>query len=568
MKLSIKDRIKNIVDTWTDSYAYQIEEKKSNNILSLWTVRFLRPTKEKPVPDAVCHVHFIIDESKPEDDQISWIFENQNLIQSKKISIPVKNIQKLIDRIIKEKRDIRAKHDLKTDYEIDRLENSELGVELNKILKTESESSTKFAEDSPIVYSSDDISLDKLLFNIFDAADEISCGILTHVEVCDLLNATPNIGLNEWDMIHLMTKTLEYEDNDHNIKYLEFVKSAPTTINRLKSKYEYGECEKLKITSTELSLCYGDEIDMTSECLIDDFENIEKEYYNTCTGWLKRNDFEKCLKNRIDRLSYIEISMILQICPENDDGLLQYSTFPNILQSLRIDFINNAIIENNPIALKNHLNEIIQLLYNDKYLTIWDINIILQKTDLICLSRWQIHTILCALKTDNDGQVDIDHFYNAVQKILPRICSVNAIHNDAESIAQEKAINLQKAEAKQLQALADGGVSKNEDIKKEDDSSVDRDILIRHMRELFQLIAQGKSSITTSVFIQTLNNEKLLTLMSDSEIRGFIGEAILDDNKIYWEAHMTKWIPVVYQFRKIVTLKNIENYIKNGTILL
>lgn len=572
--VTVESAVKQVEDelvNWKcDKYLHQTRavEVIDGTVLQLET-KFSLPTQECPVPTAVVCVYFHLDTStgnltfRFEREEVQHELEGQGLTAEMH--------QRWLDRIIANKLQVRQMHHLVTSFEQTRLEASPGRIEY--YMQEDSSGVASEAPDSPVSLlgeSTQDLTLQSkvdvgaLLTNIFDAADEEGEFELTHREVADLLYATP-LDLADWDIKLLMTTATELETG--KIQYKPFLQAAPDTIDALhKRRASYNE--RLKAQSQNMSLvseetillCYGDEIDDVGRAVEDSCRNVD----SSGCGILTRHEFRNCLTLHTERLSLQEISMLMQMCEEDDMGNVPYDAFPLLLQQLRLDSLMNSLVETDVAMLRAHLILLAcrMGLQSDNIMSIWDLRDVLQGANQLCLSRMQIHVILSIVVPDREYNVDICYFLQVCCTIIPWMFDINVVVQTSAMIAKEKADAQAQAELEELQKLqaaaikqkrgADEEVEEDAQAKIPDSDSVEKSLM------LFCSQADGKvgrkqQTLAVKGFVEVMSSEAVQQAcqLSESEIRGIVAEAETDERgEVAYAEHIKLWVPIIFELRK------------------
>lgn len=261
--------------------------------------------------------------------------------------------------------------------------------------------------------------------------------------------------------------------------------------------------------------------------------------------------------------------MLMQMCKEDDFGQVPYDDFVPLLKELRIDALHNAAIETDVGSLLLHLvllanREMEQSSAKDNVMTIWDLRIVLMNADQLCLSRMQIHVILCILHPDERGYVDLEYFLRVCCTVVPQMFNTAAFVEKAQAIAKEKAELVAKQEMEELQGLAGGGLTASkrrnddEDPEEMQANAPDRDAV---EKELIRIANQADTQYTQHSARATLDVKRFLECMrsesvqscqlSESELRGFIAEAeIVERGQVAYQEHIRTWVPIIFELRK------------------
>ncbi|KAL8444194.1 hypothetical protein Emed_006366 [Eimeria media] len=158
-----------------------------------------------------------------------------------------------------------------------------------------------------------DSSLENLLRKVFDAADEERIGRLQHRDVAELLFACP-LSLTRWEFVQLLSAAQEQPGGW--IQYEPFLAKIPSLLAILRDRREKLQQRqglraeaRRRLTLEAVLQLYRDEIDETF------------------------------------RFSKQDAAFIMQTIPGNDRGEVDFEALPTLLQVLRRESVNNAVLE-------------------------------------------------------------------------------------------------------------------------------------------------------------------------------------------------------------------------------
>mmetsp|Transcript_68585 Transcript_68585/g.146779 ORF Transcript_68585/g.146779 Transcript_68585/m.146779 type:complete len:899 (-) Transcript_68585:75-2771(-) len=460
-------------------------------------------------------------------------------------------------------------------------------------------------------------SLADLLANIFDAADEENIGELPHYEVARLLGATlPGFGLEEWD-IHLLLTSAQ-ENADGLIETKPFVQAAPEMILALRQRrlsYVERGLPGVDVPIEAIKHCFSDEVTQTVEVLQKLFDQCSEEdpsravyvyYQNSSTTTntkskgtisqgnrasaagedggqimsyvssgaddeeqvlkaLKRRYIRDCLATVPERLSPQEAQRIMQMLTEDDGGFLHIDDLTERLEALRTQALLNALVETDVTSLRTHL--VLRFrkigLTNGK-VKIWNAKQALLEADQVCLSRLQIHMLLCftdpSVKPAHAGDVDVQNFIALMCVVIPHMCDAKIFVDTAERLQAETAEAIRRNENAELAALGAARVSNlgNEGEEKSQENDVDQETVERTLIQVFSLSDDTHRSPPTlppeTVFnlLMVANDPQVASCqLSYFELTGLAAEAILDANgQVPYIEFVKRWVPIIFELRK------------------
>lgn len=539
---------------------------QENSVIHLETT-FSKPTQDKPVPIAVARVHFHLDVVS---GRLKYHFEEESVqheVGGRGLAPGM--YERWLDRIIGDKMQVRQLHNLATPFEETRLQPPPMPT---ATVAESTEDSGDEREDGRSSRQDDErasgywdpaekLPLSQLLVNIFDAADEDDEFELTHKEVADLLYATP-MGLTDWDIKLLLTTAHELETG--RIVWRPFVDACPAFIEALlkrRAAYEERTQNVPQVGFEAIELCFGEEIDEAARAGREAFAAVDQ----SGKGKLSRHDFRSSLMHRMERFSMQEVQLLMQICKEDDFGQVPYDDFGGLLVQLRIDALHNAMVETDVDQLRKHLIILARAegMSEDCILPVWDLRKVLLSADQLCLSRMQIHVILSIVQTNEEGFVDVEYFLRVCCTVIPQMFDVGLFAEKAAAIAKEKADAQARQELEELQGIASSSLATN---KKQDEDNIEEtqqanapdknDVekaLLMHITNHADDKHRQQSMIDVRRFLAVLRMDPVQQLqLSDAELRGFIAEAELDEerNEVAYADHIRTWVQILFELRK------------------
>jgi Ca2+-binding EF-hand superfamily protein len=461
-------------------------------------------------------------------------------------------------------------------------------------------------------------SLADLLANIFDAADEANVGELPHHEVAKLLSATlPGFGLELWD-IHLLL-TCTQENDDGFIECKPFVQTAPELIQSLRKRrqtFRNRGLSGIEIPEEHVKHCFADEVTMTTTLLMKLFEQcaqdhpmfvkFENHHHGQTLGGhhhhhgrhgskhhrasisggnggmrpslmdggmgmggdeeqelesIKRRYCQECLASLPERISPQECMRLMQMLPEDEDGYLHINEVHDYLEHLRTEAMLNALVESDQMSLRTHL--VLRFrhlgLQQDGKMKLWVIKHALLQADQICLSRHQIHLLLCLAEPDTYGLVDISDFLGMCCVVIPHMFDAKKFVETAEQLILEHAEAMRHAENAELAALGASRVGQlgQDGEESQEKTEVDQETVERILDQLLKANAiahQNTQALPPESIWNTLqSNEKEVqsTQLSSFELYGFCAEMTTDaDGLCMYADHIKKWVPIIFEMRK------------------
>ncbi|CEM28826.1 unnamed protein product, partial [Vitrella brassicaformis CCMP3155] len=292
------------------------------------------------------------------------------------------------------------------------------------------------------------------------------------------------------------------ENADGYIDYLPFVEAAPMVISALQERREAYEPRGLpaaEVTDEAIILCFG--LEETTRLIEESFRNVD----SAGTGMLTRHEFRQCIEQRSDRFSPQEVTMLMQMVEEEEDGRMPYSGIFGQLQKLRRDAFHNALVETDLRGLRPpraaHQEGAYKLPSQVTYdfkLPIWTIRDILFNASQLCLSRIQIHVLLSILMPDPYGQVDCRSFLRVACTAISQLFDTQRFRELADQLAREKADEQERAELEELQGLTGGVRLKSRHVEEDEESdeergaAPDRETVEKNLIHLFNVLDEKR----------------------------------------------------------------------------
>jgi Ca2+-binding EF-hand superfamily protein len=601
--------VEEIVRSWTSTYQYHIArldpEAGAASPACRYVVAFSLPLNAVPVPCDVLRVFFslvaaeepmVVFNLESHDLQQYWVLQKDSQTNrwrpvpgQQLISLGFDSFESFIEARLNEKDGSRTVLDLRTPFEESRLlpppaysdsEDGEEGddwdeegsqAQDNLLAPSITHDNTTHA-DRELMRSAlqaaglpcdGNLSLPEILASIFDAADETSCGLLHHHEVMQLLTSTlSGLGLELWD-IHLLAASAQ-ENAEGLIEYKAFVQAAPEIIEALQFRrlaYKKAGFPKAIVTPEAVQICHGDEIAETVRTLTELFDQCADP---NLEGMMTRSCFKDCLACRHDRISPQELQHLMQMMPEDEDGRVTYADLQENLEMLRVDSLHNALVETDIASLRKHIILLLrrQGLNADCSMYLWNLKRVLLQADQLCLSRLQIHVLLCMTSANMKGMVNCYDFLQVCCAVIPHMFSSELFVAFAANVANEQADATKRAELAELEAMtkgmtaaAGGGEEEEKAPVEEAVAEVDREQVEKSLTHAFSLLDDGRRGVLSA---ETLH--KVLTSadaqvqgcqLSDAELVGLAAEMSVDQNgDVAYKEHVQTWVPILFELRK------------------
>jgi len=191
--------IRKTVFKWTSKFYYNIDFLENKNNTYEFLVEFSAPTKLNPIPKAKVKVFFTCKELPEGDFDTTFRFENQSLVHKLDNSIRCSQIEKWIERLLKEKEITRDVLFLGTEFEAERIKNDKMDVifqeavmnpvalELRKLNESLLSASIDYTKSESSI---DDRTLDLLkntMFDFFRTFDKNDMGVVSFQECKEVI---------------------------------------------------------------------------------------------------------------------------------------------------------------------------------------------------------------------------------------------------------------------------------------------------------------------------------------------------------------------------------------------
>merc|ERR1719487_2570973 len=134
-----------------------------------------------------------------------------------------------------------------------------------------------------------------------------------------------------------------------------------------------------------------------------------------------------------------------------------------VLETLRSEALHNSLVESDVRSLRKHLILLVRRhgLTADCTLPQWVIKKALLQADQLCLSRMQIHVLLCLIDPGISGLVNVKHFLGICCTVIPYMFETAVFNATAQRLSHEQADATRRAELLELEHMA-GGVMARE----------------------------------------------------------------------------------------------------------
>jgi hypothetical protein len=277
---------------------------------------------------------------------------------------------------------------------------------------------------------------------------------------------------------------------------------------------------------------------------------------------IKRRFCLDCISSLPERLSPQEIMRLMQMLPEDEDGFVMIDELVDYLEHLRTDAMLNALVESDVLSLRTHL--VLRFrrlgLGEDHKLSLWVIKDALLQADQVCLTRLQIHLLLCLAVPDAFGMVDIGDFLGMCCAVIPHMFDARLFVETSERLILEHAEASRAAENAELAALgAASSAKQTEDgVEVQENKEVDSDTVERTLQQVLTLnddVHRTPPALPPETIVNIFNINKVdvmaTTQLTTCEMNGFIAEMVPDaEGFVAYSDHIKKWVPIIFEQRK------------------
>jgi Ca2+-binding EF-hand superfamily protein len=588
---------------------------------------FSQPTKVKPAPIASVSVYFVVTDSMNPDSSdydVMFNIEGEDLVYSISVQQNFEAVEtfeygsegnrftptafeRILEKCLVKKLDIRELHVLEQEFERSRLEEwrhaDEYEDEDEYDDGEDAESAESGFEPAPLIsvinndraqspLAGATLETGTLLANIFDAADEDNQNCLMHREVASLLDATlKTMGLSTWDIHMLMKEAIE--DSDGNVNYQPFVIAAPELVESLgqrRSSFKtkmagflasHPECEDeeggIRVVGIEdVEVFFSDEVEETARVMQEKFKEINY----AGDGLLSRKQLREALLQRPDRFSPQEAALLMQHIPQTETGQIEYAemiphpTNPKVeftvlqqeIIKLRVGALHNAIVETDVFLVWKHLVLLLRrcgMTREHVDWRPWEFRQVLLMADQLCLPRIVITILMSMMKGNHMGLVNVMTFLETCCRFIPDFYDVFEFQKTVMEIQRLNEEAQRAAETAEMEKLTQGMMgslgSKNAEEEREEDKPVPRDevekILIYEMQRMDD---RHKGAMSPEMVLAVLHSCSEQCKLLDHEVRALIGEIKVNDSgECAYSEFVRTWVPIIFECRERKTL-NLE----------
>jgi len=220
-------------------------------------------------------------------------------------------------------------------------------------------------------------------------------------------------------------------------------------------------------------------------------------------------------------------------------------------------------VETDIASLRKHLILLLRRhgLTAESTMPIWNLKRVLLQADQLCLTRIQIHVLLCMSVPNFHGMVDVNDFLKACCGVIPRMFDSEHFSNFAQNAANEQAEVTRRAELAELEAMTKGmqAAAKTEEqgpaAEEQPVVEVDREQVEKSLTHAFSLLDDGRRGClpaeTMFKALTSADAQVQSCQLSDPELRGLAAEIVLDQNgEVAYKDHVQTWVPILFELRK------------------
>jgi hypothetical protein len=197
-------------------------------------------------------------------------------------------------------------------------------------------------------------------------------------------------------------------------------------------------------------------------------------------------------------------------------------------------------------------------LTSDGNIKVWKLKPALLKAESICLSRLQMHVLLCLADPDDEGYVDLTAYMASLSVTIPHMCDAKIFVETAERLQSEHADATRRNENAELAALAAASApsqQQEDGEEKHQESEVDQETVERTLIQVLSVLDKEHNGMLQPDVIWNVltgSDAQVQTLqLSELETCGLAAEMTLDENGLVaYHEYVRKWVPIVFEVRK------------------
>jgi hypothetical protein len=254
----------------------------------------------------------------------------------------------------------------------------------------------------------------------------------------------------------------------------------------------------------------------------------------------------------------------MEMLPEDEDGNVKFTNLDERLEQLRTEAISNGVVETDLRALRIHLVERFRpFLYEDTpgKMKVWDVKTALLSADQVCLSRIQLHVLLCLADPDpTTGDVDVAEFLGLCSVVIPHMCDAKVFMATAERLILEHEENRRRSENAELLALGAARVAAigQDGEEKSQENEVDQETVERNLIQVLQFhdnTHRHTPALPPSDIFDVLFNPNDAQVegcqLSYFELNGLAAEMTPNaDDEVPYVELVKRWVPIIFEVRK------------------
>jgi len=194
-------------------------------------------------------------------------------------------------------------------------------------------------------------------------------------------------------------------------------------------------------------------------------------------------------------------------------------------------------------------------------LKVWTIKYALLHADQVCLSRLQIHTLLCLTNPDDNGDVEVSHFLLVCAAIIPHMSNARIFVDTTERLMLEHAEAAKERANAELAALGAARVTTQDNGDEEqakEKVEVDQETVERNLIQALSLIDDTRKPTpalppeTIFNLIWNSSDQQVQSCCLDEyELAGLVAEMTLDANgEVPYHDFVKRWVPIMFELRK------------------
>jgi len=175
----------------------------------------------------------------------------------------------------------------------------------------------------------------------------------------------------------------------------------------------------------------------------------------------------------------------------------------------------------------------------------------------VCLSRSQIHVLMCLATADAFGLVNVSEFVGICCVVIPHMFNAKLFVETAARLVSDHAEDMKRAENEELAALGARTTTKEDGEDAQENVEVTAETVEKTLQQILTLNDDARRSPPSlapeAIYNILAVNEKDVqgTQLTTFEITGFASEMQPDENGLVpYVDHIKRWVPLIFEQRK------------------